>query len=117
MQYVLNSDENKSALKCIIILAIFIHRDGGWGEQFNKQTAFIDASAVYGCHQVDDGFPYNLDVVEINENFHIFLRNQKCGSDMTDRDLLRNYEVGARGREVASSPTRSFQTFFQATST
>jgi len=27
-------------------------RDGqAWGEQFNKQTAFIDASAVYGCHQ------------------------------------------------------------------
>merc|ERR1719430_2422976 len=25
--------------------------EGGWGEQFNKQTAFIDASAVYGCHQ------------------------------------------------------------------
>jgi len=24
---------------------------GPWGEQFNKQTAFIDASAVYGCHQ------------------------------------------------------------------
>ena len=68
MQYVLHSDENKSALKCIIILAKFIHRDGGWGEQFNKQTAFIDASAVYGCHQVDDGFPYNSDVVEINEN-------------------------------------------------
>ena len=39
-------------IKSAFLLATFTHRAGPWGEQFNKQTAFIDASAVYGCHQV-----------------------------------------------------------------
>ena len=33
------------------LVCLFL-RAGSWGEQFNKQTAFIDASAVYGCHEV-----------------------------------------------------------------
>ena len=33
------------------LVCLFL-RSGSWGEQFNKQTAFIDASAVYGCHEV-----------------------------------------------------------------
>ena len=53
---------------------IFLHRDGGWGEQFNKQTAFIDASAVYGCHQVKDSFPNNF-VVKIHAHLHQFWKS------------------------------------------
>ena len=28
-------------------------RPAAAAEQFNKQTAFIDASVVYGCHEVE----------------------------------------------------------------
>ena len=51
----------------------------------------------------------NLDVVQKDVNPFLVMKQM-------DRNLLWNCEAAAAGKEVASSPTPSFQTFFQAIS-
>ena len=47
-------------------------RSGSWGEQFNKQTAFIDASAVYGCHEVGKTCKAAMDLSSLRMNWFSF---------------------------------------------
>ena len=103
-------EPNSSDGLSIIFWANHLHRDGPWGEQFNKQTAFIDGSAVYGCHQVGERECKQIIILIKAQALLCVLKINVMG-----RNLPSNCEVAAGGREVALSPTLSFQTSFQAT--